>query len=253
MGGHIYVNVASKLRVYNSIFENAETDSMGGSFAVTESLFLLHGAVIRNTRSGLGGAIQCFSKSKCMIYDTIVNNSEASDSGGVIYLFDSTLVIENSHFSDFIGSAVDSSKSNSINITQTIFENGKNSAGAAVNCIACVDVRIKNSKFQDLSANYGGALAFDYATVSKSLYTVIIENSIFDSCRSLYGGAIYSKNMNIDILNSRFQDNNATDGGVCLQGEGGAIYMTSDNSVDISISDSSFFNNLACMSGGGIQ
>ena len=82
--------------------------------------------------------------------------------------------------------------------------------------------------------------------------TFIIEQSTFRNnsypyywcCSTTYGGAIYLRGGNLNILNSSFSDNSVAN----YRGTGGAIYFDGNN---ISITNSSFINNRAITGGGG--
>ncbi|CAG9320353.1 unnamed protein product [Blepharisma stoltei] len=255
-GSDISINIESSLFIYNSDFYNSHSISSGGSISITDGSLVCENCNFKNTKSLAGGTLQCSSGSTCKIKDSSIIGSHSSSIGGIIYIFDSTFSIINTKIQSYEGSAIKSSKSQSIEIIDSEFSNGLNSIGAALNFLDCINVTIIRTQFKNLLASTGGAIKFDQTAVTLSDCSANIESSVFQNCRSLYGGSIYSNNINININDCQFLNNSASDLGAnsqCAEGEGGALYLTSTSQVSISIKNSGFFENAACLSGGAMK
>ncbi|CAG9323993.1 unnamed protein product [Blepharisma stoltei] len=253
-GAHIYADIMCILMVYDTSFENSVSESTGGSVSISGSLFYCERCYFNNTSAQSGGTTQCFSGSVCTFNYSTVENSAATSSGGVFFLFESSLYLYNSIFNGFVGSCVETSKTPTIVVSNSTFKNGINTYGAAIDCVNCVSVNITSSTFTDLKSTDGGALYFDYQSYTDADNKVTITDSVFNNCTAEYGGAIYSNKFDLDISGCTFENNYAGDSATaCTAGEGGAVYLKSEDSINITISSSTFTNNSACISGGGIQ
>ncbi|CAG9320351.1 unnamed protein product [Blepharisma stoltei] len=255
-GSDLSINIDSSLFVYNTYFQNSLATSSAGSISITDSSLICEKCSFKNTMSPVGGTLQCTSGSSCKIINSSILRSYASITGGVIYIFDSTLSIINTKFQNYEGSAIDSSKSLTIEILDSTFQDGVNANGAAINCLDCKNVTIVRSDFKNLTATYGAGIKFGHTTAISSNYVAKIESSIFENCQALYGGAIYSNNINIEINDCKFINNSAiglNQNNQCNEGEGGALYLTSTVQISAFIGKSIFTDNSACLSGGAIQ
>ncbi|CAG9323996.1 unnamed protein product [Blepharisma stoltei] len=255
-GSDLYINIDSSLFVYNTNFKNSISTSSGGSISVADSSLSCEKCNFLNAKAPTGAVLQCTSGSRCKLISSSILSSSASSTGGVIYIYDSTLSANKTTFKEYISSAIEASKSKLIEILDSEFKSGINDNGAALNCIDCINVTIIGTEFKNLISSAGGAIKFDHTTVTASNFIANIENSIFENCASLYGGSIYSNNINIGIKNSIFRNNSATNlesNSSCTDGEGGALYLTSTVQISVSIKNSDFIDNSACLSGGAVQ
>ncbi|CAG9323995.1 unnamed protein product [Blepharisma stoltei] len=255
-GSDLYINIDSSIFVYNTNFKNSISTSSGGSISVADSSLSCEKCNFLNTKAPTGAVLQCISGSRCKLISSSIFSSSASSTGGVVYIYDSTLSANKTTFKEYISSAIEASKSKSIEIINSAFQNGMNDDGAAIDCEDCMNVTIIGSKFTNLVSFNGGAIKFNHATLTVSNLIANIESSIFENCASQYGGSIYSNNINIGIKNSKFLNNSATNldsNSSCTTGQGGALYLASTVQVSISIKDSVFSDNNACLSGGAVQ
>ncbi|MDY5614227.1 Ig-like domain repeat protein [Methanobrevibacter boviskoreani] len=99
------------------------------------------------------------------------------------------------------------------------------------------NLTLKNIIFKGGSSTQNGGAIYWYTD-----YTLNLINCTFINCKSNGGGAIYAKSINGTIINSTFINNTANSGG-------GAIQWTSDN---VTITNTGFTNNTASNFGGAI-
>ena len=104
------------------------------------------------------------------------------------------------------------------------------------------DVTIKNIKFTNVNARYGGALNIQGSSQSNLLdINVIVENCSFDKMTATRGGAIYAyyTKGKLTIDNCNFTNMDVTWGALC------AYQSSYDGGLNIEISKSIFANNSA--------
>jgi C1A family cysteine protease len=120
-------------------------------------------------------------------------------------------------------------------IENSVFENL--SANLTAGAIAVKDTEgslsIINSSFINTrSSKNGGAIYADLKEIEEN-YTIILKNSLFDSCYSMIGGAYVQLGGLLTVENTTFRKNKA-------EIEGGALYTSYTN---LNITDSLFENN----------
>ena len=99
---------------------------------------------------------------------------------------------------------------------------------------------LENCKFYDNVANkYGGAVSISLEHTTMNLN---ITNCLFDGNEAPLGGAVRLSGMNINIKNSNFTDNYASQ-------YGGAVNI---NAVDVGVEKSNFNENVANINGGAV-
>ena len=111
---------------------------------------------------------------------------------------------------------------------------------ASVFTITTKDVTIKNIKFTNGNAQYGGALSIQGSSQSDLLdINVIVENCSFDKMTATRGGAIYAycTKGKLTIDNCNFTNMGVTWGAVC------AYQSAYDGGLNVEISKSIFANN----------
>ena len=202
--GEIYTT--KNLTLENSIFYNGR-DVVNSPGDVT----FKNNTFFNCTCSGAPGAVL-----NCNGFGTIMNCSfydiSSTNAGGAIY-FSNKGVIRYCNFT---------------NVTST-------SVGGAV--YFCKDGLVEYSMFGSNSGTSGGAIYFESGGTVK--YSNFTNNSAIRQFQAACGGAIYSGGF-IDIVNSNFDDNFASQWG-------GAVYARTAN-----VSNSVFRNNHVELSGGAI-
>ncbi|WP_296789638.1 Ig-like domain-containing protein [uncultured Methanobrevibacter sp.] len=246
-GGVIYGTSGSIIKSTNSKFINNSADYYGGAIYASKSNITSINSQFINTSSNYywGGVIYA-SESDITSIDSQFINSFASNYGGVIYASESNITSIDSKFinnSDSSGGgAIYASKGN-IKINNSTFVNNTDSSsnsGGAVIYSNSVTLDIINSKFINNSANYYGGAIYAYESNITSADSMFINNS------AKLGGAIASHSGRIQINNSTFKNNNASN-------NGGAIWGTYSINNDLgSIANSTFINNFALNDGGAI-
>ena len=111
---------------------------------------------------------------------------------------------------------------------------------ASVFTITTKDVTIKNIKFTNGNAQYGGAIYIQGSSQSDLLdINVIVENCSFDKMTATRGGAIYAycTKGKLTIDNCNFTNMGVTWGAVC------AYQSAYDGGLNVEISKSIFANN----------
>lgn len=119
---------------------------------------------------------------------------------------------------------------------------GTGLAKASVFTVATKDVTIKNIKFENGNAEYGGALNIQGSSATNLLnINVIIENCSFNNSKATRGGAVYAycTKGNLIIKNSYFTNMDVTWGAVC------AYQSAFDGGLNVDITKSVFADNKA--------
>ena len=249
-GGVIYGTSGSIIKSTNSKFINNSADYYGGTIYVSQSnITSIHSQFINTSSNYWGGVIYASESNITSIDSQFINNS-AKDKGGAIYAVESTNItsidskfINNSDSSG--GGAIYTSKGN-IKINNSTFVNNKDSSsnngcgGAAIHSTNCT-LDIVNSKFINNSAGYCGGAIYAYESNLTSADSMFINNS------AKLGGAIASHLGRIQINNSTFKNNNASNNGGAIWG-----YNSINNDLG-SIANSTFINNFALNDGGAIS
>lgn len=207
--------------VLNSNFKNNSANSKGGSIFWQQREGLIDNCTFEDSKAATGGTIFFTGfvktiKSNGVISKCEFRNSSAND-GGIIRIESLT----------------------NMDIINCSFKDAKaSSTGGAISVYSADDVKIKESSFENLTANNGGAV---YAFSSSNLG---IENSAFENLKaSSNGGAIYVYLKSVIIKSSSIKNATANNGG--------AIYFNSLND-GVQIDDVEFIKNTAKSYGGAI-
>ncbi|OMJ89933.1 hypothetical protein SteCoe_7822 [Stentor coeruleus] len=251
IGGNIGVET-SYVIIKNSNFYNASSDYDASVFYVKSSSLLCEGCMIENATSLVESVIYC-SKSKCSFNENFMGNINVDIEGSVILSDDmSNLTVENTVISNYNGSGVTISRTSYLAFINSTLKNGSGLIGGGISCTECTSVEISSSTFKNLSSStYGGCI---YLNPLNPPNILIITSSIFSSCSSSLGGAIYIKSQSTIINSSIFTSNNALLSDSLNSGQGGSIFIEdSSNTQQTSIINCSFTKSSASKSGGGIQ
>ena len=170
---------------------------------------------------------------------TFMNNSAMY--GGAIYLPSGSLTISNCNFvnnsAHWFGGAIAAEGGTSISITDTTFEDCRSidDAGGAIYTVS-TDLEVKNSIFDNCSANFGGAIC------SLNSDMVVSYTNFTNNLARYEGGVIYKMYGSGTITKSSFNGNAALNGG--------AVFT--DNCTSFEIKNSDFTYNAATGFGGAI-
>ena len=226
----------------------------------------------------------CFIKgvqnSRIYLLSSLISNVISNFQGGIIYLDESLIFIENSSFSDLRvftceGSCILSTISlitilnskfidydgnciyqtqGSLSIEKIIFDNfqNKNSSSkifgeyGTVFCDSCENLNINNSYFyENHNVQIGGAITLISTIYQYNVY-IINECQFINNIVSQKGGAISIFDSNSTVTRNYFSLNTAT--------YGGGIYFESQNiNIILYIENNSFSDNTADLEGGAIK
>jgi predicted outer membrane repeat protein len=131
------------------------------------------------------------------------------------------------------------------NVNSTVIKNAKftvSSSFTLYNITLVSSTVTNNGNFAAVNAVFKDSSSSSYGAAINSKSNVFLDNCTFQNNSAKCGGAIYSKDGSLNIINSRFLENSATL-------FGGAILSISSNTT---ISDSRFRSNKADFYGGAI-
>lgn len=260
-GGAIYAN-GSTINGDNNTFtgNTANSDTYGGgAIYSTHSTITISNSTFTGNTARNGGAVAGYTNSNIYLTNIIAESNTATSAGGFAYINISYINIQSDNGDCIIGSANDSSKGNSAPgggaiyldsnstgiITNVVFGyNNATSSGGAIYCKHST-ATITGTSLVHNTAKYGGAVMVYGADVNIS--SSVLSNN---ESTSGFGGAIYARQGDeeisltsmVTIDGSTFQENNS-------QGSGGAIYLNTNSSANIS--NTSFISNTA-VDGGAI-
>ena len=193
------LNENSSLILINSTFENIYNFQNEGNMLFDSSLAKFHNIFMRNITNfyRLGNCISSYS-SNLSIFSSYYNNYSAN----CIYSISSNLVVQNSFFNGI--------KS----------ENSLSSYGA-IYCLNCIKSQIVNNTFEFNSNIFeGGCLHLINDIKNNDNDQLIISQNIFSLNSAIFGGGIYSYNVQTLIISCLFQNNFAQ--------KGGALFLNND-------------------------
>ncbi len=213
---------------------NSITD--GAAIKVNEASIALNDVIIVNNIGYMGGGI--FARfSEVEINDSLITNNLGTTKGGGVYLFESTMVLNNSYV---LG--------NRSHFGGGIYAEFLQSHQSE-NVISVNDSLISNNKALD----YGGGVYF--SSESTSRVHVLIDNSVFWNNQAGIGGGIYQYNaVELNIIASTFYANSA-DVADASSHSGGAVFVHDafeSTNASLTIENSLFNENSALGSGGVI-
>ena len=140
------------------------------------------------------------------------------------------------------GITIDGDKAITIIGQGNVVIDGTDLEEASVFTVTATDITIKNIKFENGNARYGGALNIQGSSVSNLLdVNVIVENCSFNNSKATRGGAIYAycTKGNLIVKNSKFTNMDVTWGVIC------AYQSAFDGGLTVDITNSIFANNKA--------
>ena len=212
-GGAIYSENGS-LEIANSELSANSAQFSGGAIAGehSSSITVANSSISHNSAMSGGGALSETSGTLRLVNSTISHN--AAGYGGAIYSTGESVTRE------------DLPQENSLTIVDSVISN--NAAeffGGGINS-SSRKLSIIDSQFRDNDAGAGGALVVvrGHMIIEKSSF---VDNSALDA-----GGAIYAENPDqLDIENSTFSGNSASEGGALMIGNGTLIHVTIANNT----------------------
>lgn len=140
------------------------------------------------------------------------------------------------------GITIDGDKAITIIGQGNVVIDGTDLEKASVFTVTATNVTIKNIKFENGNARYGGALNIQGSSVSNLLdINVLVENCSFNNSKATRGGAIYAycTKGNLIVKNSKFTNMDVTWGAIC------AYQSAFDGGLTVDITNSIFANNKA--------
>ena len=140
------------------------------------------------------------------------------------------------------GITIDGDKAITIIGQGNVVIDGTDLEKASVFTVTATNVTIKNIKFENGNARYGGALNIQGSSVSNLLdINVLVENCSFNNSKATRGGAIYAycTKGNLIVKNSKFTNMDVTWGVIC------AYQSAFDGGLTVDITNSIFANNKA--------
>ncbi|MEM7119280.1 MAG: right-handed parallel beta-helix repeat-containing protein, partial [Chloroflexota bacterium] len=256
-GGAIQnLNESSSLTILDARFQgNQATTVIGGAIASRGPLTIKRTTFINNRADIAGGAVHQNPSSTIdvLIENSVFDNNHVTDGhSGALYVLDGNVTVRNSTFKNNSSSSGDAGavllqSSSSVLIENSEFSNNSaDTLGGALRILGADNSNpliIRSTEFNDNSADeHGGAI---YAT--GSLTNLNISDSTFSgNAAELEGGAIYHKDGTFSIENSEFSNNRA--GSL-----GGALLITNAATANpMVITSSQFNNNSADQNGGAI-
>lgn len=190
----------------------------GGAIMLTNSSLSMDGATFNNNRSGnFGGAISLLGNANATLgSSTFTNNRAEGNDGGAIYCENSTMTLAGGWFE----------KNYALYLGGAVMKRGGGS------------LKMTNSPtFCNNDANQGGGLFVDNAGVEVG-GAEFYSNNARES-----GGAVYLNNSWVNLENGKVHDNTAN-------WFGGGIHFSGDNNYEVTLTNSSIYNNKAAMGGG---
>ena len=264
-GGAIYM-IGATLDADKVEFNDNHADYYGGAIdAHTNSKATLNDVkFIENSSINNGGAVWSYTNTQIDITGIYASGNTSGSAGGFAY----TRGVLNVYADDTFGSVFEGVSSGKDGV-----RNAKN--GGAIYCGVSSEVGLEGVELNGLSATSGGAIyvvgnlnakncEFLSNTATSGGAVYIEKMATIDDCNfignsaSYRGGAInvayteaLKNEVKADIKNSQFLSNTATTGGENEARRGGAIYLA--EYVAVSVSNSSFTENLATQYGGAID
>lgn len=213
-----------------------------------------------NATNGSGGAIYSINGSTLTLTDTSFAKNTAVNSGGAVYVSGSGTALtmtggsitgNQASNTGASGGSIQSESSSTVNLNRTVFTGNTATADGGAICSTGSTLNIYYCNFISSSVTTGNGGAINISDTS----TAVIENSSFgtndtdmsvnaNSARS--GGAIYSNNSTLTLLNDKFYGNKAADA------SGGAVFYIANNLV-LTANGGDFIGNTATSSGGALH
>ena len=272
-GGLLYVRDSDVLMT-NSGVGLGSSNQDGGCISAVNSTLALTDSVVSECVAGKDGGAIALTDSVLTAVDSQITDSVAEDAaGGAIAAVNSRIELQNSdltdNYSKWNGGAVSLRGDDAeLDITNgnvsgngtdtTVDESGggaifvRNAAalsargtrftqnaayrGAAIWMSDETQAELRGCEFVENSAGFGGAIAVLGGSTSLTVHDCMFEGNF-----GRFGGAIYSVNGDVDISESRFQENRGAF-------RGGSLYV---EDADVVIRDSAFIGNVAYLMNNG--
>ncbi|MDU7471681.1 MAG: right-handed parallel beta-helix repeat-containing protein, partial [Serratia marcescens] len=217
----------NKVSVKNATFDANVSGNGGAIFAfyannsVFEHCTFKNNSGTNNTTAKHGGALFVNGSKDVSIKNNTFTKNTAKD-GGALYIYDVEGVVEGNTFEENFADIYSSAfhlKDSSVTITSNTFKNnGKNEDKVTSDGTFMVEsvknngvIEADGNTFENNTAGSGGAAVVQAGTVDFNGCSFNKNNA------AEYGGAIYiTQNGNVNITNSKFEDNSAKRGGAIV-------------------------------------
>ncbi|CDW73329.1 UNKNOWN [Stylonychia lemnae] len=223
-GSYIFLifNVNMKLR--QTQFWNGMSNLGGAIFISGDSIADIQQSTFQNNKArSKGGAIYATSfKSIYIGNNTILKDNYAIDQGEDIYLTNSvnTLTLNKVQISNVNAKNsiyIEQAKLYAVDlIIKDIYSNIHSQSGGGINCQYCTGLDIRDSTFSNLRSVYGGAIYIIDFDLNKGTTDIektrkfFITNSVFKNCSAQEGGAIMTENaQSVLLMDNQFIWNKA--------------------------------------------
>lgn len=257
-GGFIYATTESICNITDSQFRYGEVTGSGGAVFLISSVLNAVKTEFVDMKAELAGTFLVYSESSLNLDQCIIMNSHAGEAGGGIRAFESTVNLYRTEIKNYTNGGIEADKLYKLYVSGSQFKDGSAENGAAIHCIRCKSVEIDDSKFINQVATTGGSLHLSTTSdiVLDSIY--VISNCTFLNNTSLNGGAIYTDNIQLELLGSTFISNSArgidSEDTQIQYGKGGALLLHCSDAQNCSfkIVRNHFQYNSAQNNGGAI-
>lgn len=253
VGGFISTTSLSYVDVQDSEFSEVSV-VQGGAIVMATSTISVKNSIFLHLEAKYGGTMALISGSIANIFNITVYNSTATDSGGVIYVIQSTTNINSSNFTLFSDRGIYADKVELLTITSSTFSQGfSKENGGFLLCISCTNITINNTYISNMSANKGGAITMYYQENQEKPFCSI-DFTVFENISAIEAGVISCADYEISITNSEFYNNSAF-GSDSVWGSGGVIQFSCELNAecDLNVQDNTFMYNYAKENGGCID
>ena len=239
----------SSVKIDNSSFISGKSSESAGSLYLhSGSLSITSSTFTSNSASNLGGSIY-LKNSFTEIFSCIFEQNSAIN-GTDIYLESSTIYISDTKFSSFTSKFSQDSVYSLLFISSKVEIDFCYFTQSTINvsslcCKDCETLIIQDSNFYHVSSSENSALT----TVGKTMFgkVQIVRSSFIENTSWNKGGAVYVKNMELDIFDCFFDKNFAL--------RGGAVFYESPDCdyCDFLVQgENIFYSNKAKLNGGCI-
>ncbi|MBQ4569301.1 MAG: hypothetical protein IJA62_04535 [Ruminococcus sp.] len=233
-GGAVYVGYGS-LTLNNVTAVNNSASDFGGAVDAVDSTVIINGGTYSENTSNSGGMLHSISGSDITITNAIINNNESvyenkeynsSIGGGAICTTGGTLTVSDTTLdgnkSAYYGGSVMTSSTQVMFSGNTVVKNSEGGTGAALNFKNKSVVELEDISILDNNSSANGVLYVNNSTLD-------ILNITAAGNSAANGGLIYASNANtnINIVDSAFLRNNATNGGVVNIANGTIVFKNS--------------------------
>ena len=252
-GGAIY-NTGS-LEVINTHFINNVAVGYGGAISSIDGSVLITNSFFKTNHAGeLGGAINHSRNKLKIVYSLFENNEVDQDGGAVSIFFNGTAETHEISDSAFVsnkasdkGGAIYSYQSSLI-FSDNTYQNNTAKNGGAINIYNNDISSFENETFSmNTGQEQGGAIFLENNWVG-----VNISKGDFNGNSAQSGGGISVKDSKVEINSSIFREN-ISSGTDISHGGGGVFIANNANNRQVEINNTTFSGNQANSNGGGLN